>query len=136
MPLELAETTAGAGRKILKLTHFRAFVTALAGVRSDVVDRLGPVVLQEPRERTVGEQPAAGLAARAIVALVLRVDDPLHGRAAHGAGLLEAAVHRHLFAKRRHLLGKAVAGLGAQQTGPLRERGARCLVEASRLLLR
>jgi hypothetical protein len=39
--------------------------------------RLGPVCLQQAGERAVGEQLAAGLAGRAIVRLVLRVDDPL-----------------------------------------------------------
>src|SRR5713101_6950430 len=32
-----------------------------------------PVVLQEPRQRTVGEQPASRLARRTVVAFVLRV---------------------------------------------------------------
>src|SRR5258706_13390548 len=103
---------------------------------SEVVDRPGPVVLQEPRERAVGEQPAASLATRTVVALVLRVDDPLHGGAAHRAGLLEAAVHRHLVVNPGPLLGKAVAGLRAQQPRPLRQRRARFLVEALRLLVR
>ena len=34
----------------------------------EVVDRLRPVVLQQPRQRAVGQQLAAGLAARAVVA--------------------------------------------------------------------
>ena len=58
----------------------------------------------------------------AVVGLVLGVDDALHRRAAVGAGLAEAAVHRHPVAEGRHLLREAVAGLGAQPLGPLGER--------------
>src|SRR5207248_5900397 len=39
-----------------------------------LVERLRPVGMEQPRERAVGEHPAAGLAARAVVGLVLGVD--------------------------------------------------------------
>src|SRR2546429_338356 len=35
-----------------------------------LVERLRPVGMEQPRERAVGEHPAAGLAARAVVGLV------------------------------------------------------------------
>jgi hypothetical protein len=41
------------------------------------VKRLGPVCLQQSGERAIGEQLAAGLARRAVVHFVLRVNDPL-----------------------------------------------------------
>src|SRR5512134_1696961 len=53
---------------------------------TDVVDRLGPVVLEQARERPVREQLPPGLAARAVVARVLGVDDPLDRRPADRAG--------------------------------------------------
>ena len=101
--------------------------TALALL--ELLERPRPVAVQQPRQRAVGEQPAAGLAARAVVGLVLGVDDALHRRAADRAGLAEAAVHRHPRAERRDLLGEAVADLGAQPLGPLAEHGARGAVQ-------
>src|SRR4026209_1835233 len=62
-----------------------------------LVDRARPALLQEPRQGASGEDAAAGLAARAIVGLVLRIHDPLHRSAANRAGLAVAPVHRHLF---------------------------------------
>src|SRR5256885_17132189 len=44
---------------------------------SKIINRLRPVPMQQSRERPVGEQLAAGLAARAVVRLVLCVDDAL-----------------------------------------------------------
>src|SRR6185369_13125563 len=58
---------------------------------SAFVDRPRPVVLEQARQRPVGEQAALGLAHRAVVALVRGVDDALHRRAAGGTGQLEAA---------------------------------------------
>ena len=65
---------------------------------------------------------AAGLAARAVVGLVLGVDDALHRRAADGARLAEAAVHRHLRPERGDLLREAVAGLARSRSVHSRER--------------
>src|SRR5262245_32460303 len=71
-----------------------------------LLESLGPVAFEELRQSPVGEELAARLADRAIVRLVLGVDDPLHGRAADGTGLPIAAVYRHPLAKRSDLLGK------------------------------
>src|SRR5439155_6230491 len=90
---------------------------ALGGVagpespRLQLLERAGPIFLEEPRQRTVGEQPPARLTGRAVVHLVLRVADPLHPRAAHGTGLPVPPVHRHALAERRHLLGEPLARL-------------------------
>ena len=84
-----------------------------------LVDVARPARLQQPRQRAVRQHAAAGLAARAVVRLVVGIDDALHRRAAHGAGLAVAAVHRHVVAERRHLLPESRAGLGAQPVGPL-----------------
>src|SRR5690348_18394890 len=86
------------------------------------LDAPRPVLAQEPRERTIGEQATVRLTARAVVGLVVRVADALHGRAAHGARLSIAAVHRHPFAEGGYLRRKAVARLGAEPLGPFGER--------------
>jgi hypothetical protein len=46
-----------------------------------------PVLTQQTRECAVSQQPATGLAAGAVVGLVLGVHDALDGRAAYGARL-------------------------------------------------
>ena len=61
---------------------------------------------EQPRQRPVRQQPAAGLAPGAVVGLVVRVDDALDRRAADRAGLAVPAVHRHPVAERGDLLGK------------------------------
>ena len=58
------------------VTWFRFSRTVCAAFQ--LVKGLRPVILQQLRERAVGEQPAFGLAHRAIVDLVLAVDDALH----------------------------------------------------------
>src|ERR1700741_1203781 len=73
-----------------------------------ILNRPRPVVLEEPGEGAVGEQLAAGLATRAIVRLVLGIDDPLDERAANRAGLTKASMHGHAFAKGRYLFGKSL----------------------------
>src|SRR5688572_32841435 len=87
----------------------------------ELLERARPVLLEQPRQRPIGEQLAAGLAHRAVVRLVLGVDDTLHRRPAHRARLAELAVHRHLGPERGDLVGEAVADLGAEPRGPLLE---------------
>src|SRR5439155_16455682 len=94
-----------------------------------------PVVLQKPGERAVRQQHAARLAARAVVGLVLGVDDALHGRAAVGTRLAVAPMDGHPLAEGGHLFGEAVAGLRAQAFGPLVERRPRRRVEARDLVV-
>jgi hypothetical protein len=48
--------------------------------RLPLVHGLGPVAVEQARERAVGKQAAAGLAARAVVGLVVGADDALHCR--------------------------------------------------------
>src|SRR5713226_9847965 len=80
----------------------------------ELVDRARPARLEQARERAVGEDLAAGLAARAVVGLVLRVHDALHRRAAHRAGLAKSPVHRHALAKGGDLLREIRTRLPAQ----------------------
>ena len=71
-----------------------------------LLERPRPVVLEQPRQRAIGQQLAAGLAGRTVVRFVRGVANALHRRAAHRTRLAVAAVHGHPVAKRRHLLGK------------------------------
>jgi hypothetical protein len=48
---------------------------------TELVDRPRPAPVQAARARTTGKNHAVSLAARAVVALVLRVHDALRGRA-------------------------------------------------------
>ena len=95
-----------------------------------------PIVFEQPRERAVGEDPPVGLAARAVVRLVIGITDPLHGRAADRARLAEATVDGHLRTERGHLLGEAVAGLGPEPLDPFDEDLTRGEIEPLDLRLR
>src|SRR5471032_989232 len=86
----------------------------LQGVLFDVVDRLWPVPFQEPREGPIGQELSSGLTARAVIRLVVGVDDSLHGRAAVGARLAELAVNGHVRTKGGDLCRKAIPRLTAQ----------------------
>ena len=88
------------------------------------LDAARPVGLEQPGEGAVGKQFAAGLATRAVVALVVRVDDALHQGRAHRAGLPVLAVHRHPRVERGHLLRKRCPTLRAQELDPLAEHVA------------
>src|SRR5213080_2431495 len=81
-----------------------------------------PVLLQEPRDGPVGEEPAPGLTGGAVVHFVFGIPDALHRRPTHGARLAEAAVHGHPLAECSHLFRKRVARLGAQSFHPRYER--------------
>src|SRR2546427_4140000 len=89
-----------------------------------------PVGLEQSRERAIGEDASTGLTSGAVIRLVGRVANALHGRATDGAGLLVLAVHRHLLAKRRDLLGEVAAGLVTQPRDPFAQRALRGLVQA------
>src|SRR5262245_52869663 len=73
-----------------------------------------PVLLEQAGQRPVGEELATRLAARAVVGLVLGVDDPLDGGPAHRAWLPVAAVDRHRGMERGHVLGKALPRLAPE----------------------
>ena len=90
----------------------------------------GQLCLSRRDSDAVGEHAAAGLAARAVVGLVLGVDDALHGRPAHGTRLAVAAMHGHAFAKRSHFLGETRRLLGPQAVCPLVQHRLRCPIQA------
>src|SRR5215203_3981939 len=100
-----------------------------------LLHRSRPVVAQESGQRPIRQQPPVGLASRTVVGLVVPVANPLHRRAAVGARLPVAAVHRHPIVEGGHLLREALARLAAQPARPLDERGARRVVQPSRLVV-
>src|SRR5688572_23866965 len=77
-----------------------------------------PVFLEQPGHSTVGQEFAAGLTGWTVVALVVGVDDVLHGGAAYRTRLAELSVHGHLRMKGCHLRRELVTGLSAQPPGP------------------
>src|SRR5439155_24717289 len=97
---------------------------------------LRPALPGRWRERAVGEEPAARLAPRAAVLLVLGVDDALHRGAARRARLAVAPVDGHPFAERRDPLGELRTGLPPQPFAPVEQRRARGLEEARALRVR
>src|SRR5688572_27786496 len=70
-----------------------------------------PVAAQQAAQGAVGQHLAVGLAARAVVDLVLGVADALHQSLAGRAGLQVATVHGHIGAKRGDLLGEGITRL-------------------------
>src|SRR5438067_8263638 len=94
-----------------------------------LVERSGPILFQQTRERAIGEQATFVLTARAVIGLVVRVPNALNGRAAHRTWLTEAAVHGHLRAKGGHLFGEPVSDLRPQAFRPFDERRARGVEE-------
>src|SRR5215510_5220840 len=88
------------------------------------LERARPVGFQQPRQRSVGEQAAAGLAAGAVVRLILGMDDALDRGAARRTRPAEAAMHGHLRPEGRDLLREPVARLLPQAFDPFGQRGA------------
>src|SRR5690242_18760441 len=95
-----------------------------------LLQRSRPVILEQSTQRSVGEDFAVRLTAGTVICLVLRIDDPLHGRTAPGAWLAETAVNRHAVAEGGHLFGEAIAHLPAQSVDPGQQRAPGRLEEA------
>ena len=102
---------------------------------SQLINRLRPIAMQQARESPVGKQPPSGLAAGAVVRLVLGVDDVLYGGAAVGAWFAVAAVDGEVGAERGDFLGESIDSLGAESLGPFEQRAARGVVEAGHLVV-
>ncbi len=91
--------------------------------------------MQQTRQHPVGEELAAGLTARAVVRLVLGVDDALHGHRADRTGQAEAPVDRHLRPEGGDLVREAAGELAPQALDPLSERLQSGRVEAAPALV-
>ena len=55
----------------------------------------GQLAFEQARARTICQKPTASLAARAVIAFILCIDDPLGRSAAYTTGLMVTTVHRH-----------------------------------------
>src|SRR5688572_1945274 len=80
-----------------------------------------PVFAQDPAHGAIRQDAAAGLAARAVVGLPVRIDDPLHRGVADRAGLAVPAVDGHLRMEDRDFLRETLARLPDPDRGPLFE---------------
>src|SRR5262249_4570188 len=103
----------------------------------DVVDRARVGVVQDARQRAIGEASAFGLADGAVVGLVVGVADALHRLAAHRTRLAVAAVHREARSERGDVARprEAAGELRAQPVEPRGQRRAGRTVEAADLLV-
>jgi hypothetical protein len=90
-----------------------------------LVEGAGPVCAKEAGEASVCEDFSAGLAAGAVVRLVVSVADALYGLAACWAGLSETAVDGHVAAEGCDFLGKVAAGFCVEAIDPELKRVAR-----------
>src|SRR5260370_20307320 len=98
------------------------------------LERARPVFAQQARQSAIGQQLSAGLAARAIVRLIVGIADALDLRAAAQAWLLVSAVHGHAFAKRCYFLGEFALCILAKPFDPPNQRQPDRLEEAANLL--
>src|SRR5688572_28789080 len=85
-------------------------------------DAAWEVGLEQARERAVGQDLAAGLAARAVVRFIRGVADALDARPTDATGLAVLAVDRHLRAERGHFVWKAATDFAPEARGPLLQR--------------
>src|SRR5436309_12805945 len=83
---------------------------------------LRPILLEQQRQRTVGEQLAAGLAAGTVVRLVVRVTNPLHLRAADRTRTAELSMHGHAGPKGGNIFREPFAGFRQKRADPVGER--------------
>src|SRR5688572_16225403 len=100
-----------------------------------IVNEAGPILLQQPRHRSVRQQPPAGLTAGTVVGLVVSIADSLDWRAAVRAGLLVAAVDGHSLAKGRDLLRKLLSLLASQPRNPILQRPSSGMIQTTHLFV-
>src|SRR5262245_884044 len=130
-----APVAAGSGRALAAPTRPRGCGGASRRpALLELLERARPVVPQETRQRTVREHPPPCLAARAVVGLVLRVDDALDGRATGRARLSIATVDGHAVAECGHALREAAGRLSSKAVDPVGQRGPHRLEETGGLV--
>src|SRR6476646_4105217 len=97
--------------------------------RLELIQRSGPIRSEQAREAAIREQLAAGLAARAIVRLVVGVTDALNLFAAAGARLAISAVRGRAFAERSNFFREALESRGVEAVDPDLKSSARRLIK-------
>ena len=103
--------------------------------RLQLLHRPRPILPQQPRQTPIRQHPPARLASRAIIRLILRIPNPLNFLPASRTGQPIPPMHRHILAKRRHLLRKSIPSLGAQPLDPHRQHIARSRKQPHPLLI-
>src|SRR5205085_9035804 len=95
-----------------------------------------PIVLEQPRQRAIGEQLAAGLTARAVVTLVFGVHDPLDRCPTGSARLSKSTVNGHVRTKGGDFFREPLRCFISQSLRPTGKHILHRIVEASDLLIR
>jgi hypothetical protein len=89
--------------------------------RLKLIEGAGPVRAEEAREASIGKDLAPGLAAGAIVGLVVSVTNALHFLSAARTGLVVAAVYGKLRTEGSYLLRERLLGFVSKAVDPERE---------------
>src|SRR5206468_319399 len=101
---------------------FCPLLTSAFDMRFPLIQTTRPVLFEQARERAICEQAPFSLAGRAVVALVLCINDPLDGRTAGRAWLAVSSVYGHLRPKCCDLRRKVGSCFRTQPVDPFRER--------------
>src|SRR5262245_26364609 len=88
------------------------------GLLFQFCNRFRPIILEQFRQASVGEQFAFSLTPGTIVCFVLRVANPLHGCSAVRAWQPITTMNGHLRAECSDVLWEVIAGLSTQQIAP------------------
>src|SRR5947209_5496698 len=94
-------------------------------------NRTWPIVFQQTGERSIGQQLAGGLAARAVIGFIFCVHDALDHRATDGTRLSMPAMNGHAFSKGCYLFRKAFADFLPESLGPFEQGLSRGLEQAA-----
>src|SRR5262249_10544590 len=79
-----------------------------------------PVLFKKSRHRAICQQSAFGLASRAVVAFVVRIDNALNRRTADGTWFAITAMHSHLRTECRDFGWELGCNLSLQSVDPFR----------------
>ena len=109
---------------------------SLAFPAFQLLERAGPVLAQQARQRPVGQQAAARLTRDAVVRLVRRIRNSLHRRATDRTWLAVSAMNGHAFPEGRHLLREFTSCFLLQPIDPRGENQPGGIEEPRRFLVR
>src|SRR2546423_5935606 len=103
----LPDFTSGLSQSSSRIAQFLKFL-----------GRLWPVLLEQQRKRTIGEQLSPCLAIGTIIRFVVGVSDTLDFGTANRTRTAKFAVHSHFRPERGDVFREVFAGLLAQQRNP------------------
>ncbi len=117
---EICPALTNAGRRIVTLQD-RTSSANQPSIALQLVQVSRPVILEQARERPIGEDTALGLATGAVVGLVVGVADPLQRYGADRAVLAITAMYGHLRTECGNFPQEVVTCLKAKPIGPFPE---------------